>query len=155
MCFPLCFVVVYVLSATACTPVSFVCRHLRGYKPPRVAQTARSVCCCYLRSNRALWPHPPAAAHDTAAIASATSCIPLHSFLHHQNVATGTLPLIQIFHGHLPRNDGSWRERVYEIPPKGGGRNVSVISLSGSHECNITANQNAAILAQYFKDVWF
>lgn len=35
----------------------FLCRTCKAIKPSRVAWSARSVCCCYLRSNPALWPH--------------------------------------------------------------------------------------------------
>lgn len=106
-------------------------------KPFCVERGARSICCRYPWSNPALWPHrgqhPPPAP------------FPFHR---HQNVATGTRTLIQIFHGHLPWNDGGWKRKGL---PKGGGRNVSVISPSGSHECAMIPNQNAAIAAQYFK----
>lgn len=36
--------------------------------------------------------------------------------------------------------------------PKGGGRNVSVISVSGSHECNIPVKPVTAVVrAQYLR----
>lgn len=121
-----------------------VCRYLRGYK----TALCRMKCLqhllllpmiqpCPLTTSRAVSPPPPPPPPPAS--------FPFHR---HQNVATGTLTLIQIFHGHLPRNDGGWKRKGL---PKGGGRNVSVISLSGSHECAIIPNQNAAIAAQYFK----
>ena len=130
----------------------FLCRTCEAITPSCVAWSARSVCCCYLRSNPALWPH-----HQQQQQQRSPPPPAFFPFQRHQNVATGTLALIQIFHGHLPAERRRWWRRlgekgVWEILPKGGGRNVSVISLEcGSHECNIILKQNAAIPAQYFK----
>lgn len=114
------------------------CRYLRGYKTllcrtrrPEHLLSLPVIQPCPLTTSQAAFP-PPAP-------------FPFHR---HQNVATGTRTLIQIFHGHLPWNDGGWKRKGL---PKGGGRNVSVISPSGSHECAMIPNQNAAIAAQYFK----
>lgn len=103
----------------------FLCRTCQAIKPSCAAWSARSFCCCYLRSNPALWPHHRQ--HTTTTTSPPPASSPFHR---HQNVATGTLALIQIFHGHLPPERRRLEEKRFKkFLPKGGGRNVSVISL--------------------------
>lgn len=127
----------------------FLCRHLLGYKtflysmqcPERLLFLPKIQPCPLTTS--------PAAHNNNNN--PATSCIlliPSPSKRSYGDSRNDT---------HFPRTSAPKRRRRLEekgfkkFCPKGGGRNVSVISLSGSHECNITLNPNAAIPAQYFK----
>lgn len=147
MCFPQCLGVcisVGVPQAAVDVGLFFDVETCWAIKPSCVAWSAPSVRCCYLRSNSALWPFPWQ--HTTTTTPPPPAFIP---FLRHQNIATGTLTLIQIFHGHLPWNDGGLERKGLENSAqrrrKKCGCNIR------EWECNIILNQNAAIPAQYFK----
>lgn len=114
VCFPLscllCLYLCWCVSGCKCVLCVDTCQPI---KPSCVAWSARSVCCCYLRSNPALWPQHR---QQTTTTLPPPAFLPFH---HHHNVASGTLALTQIFHGHLPWNDGcSKRKSLRKIRPK-------------------------------------